>query len=308
MRQMRVHAWRWVAVLACGLGTSLTWAEGKPVIPWMVINLPPTSVPVNGQLTDGYLDTMIKMVFAEMPEAEHRIVETSFARAWVSLTEGEPQCVTSALMTPDREPLAYITPMRITPPLQVVARADVVSRIPVNGKGEVLPGVLFDRPDLHGLITPKRSYSAAIDALLAARSPQSGIREAVAAGAGSNQLEMLSLARADYTLDYDYVLAYQFRRHPETLNGIKLKALPIAGMQPMFAGIACPHTEWGRQMILRLDAIVAKISQTPQYQAALDRWFTPDSEKRYHKAKQDFLRRRSALTDPAKFPVWPPAK
>ena len=89
------------------------------------------------------------------------------------------------------------------------------------------------------------------------------------------------------------------------MQGKDLRSLPIAGSEPMLAGIACPHTEWGRQMIIRIDSIVARISQRPDYQAALNRWFTPETNKRYQKAKQEFLKQRAVATDLSQYPVWP---
>ena len=287
-----------LALLVC-LGAAQ--AQGRPVIEWTVMDLPPSSIPVNGQLTDGLVDVILKMVFAEMPEYEHRITVTPIARTWVSLADGAPTCFTTALITPERERIAYTTLVQLTPPPQLVVSADAAARIPRNGKGEVPPSTLFSHGDLRGVVTPLRSYGATLDALLAQRPAQSGIREVAASGSGSNILEMLSKGRADYTVEFDYVLRYQQSRFPDSVSG-KLLALPIAGMQPIPTGIACPRTEWGRKMIVRIDAILARISQRPEYQRAKDRWLSADTIKRYQKAEAEFFRSRAYPSDAAKYP------
>ncbi len=292
-----------VAGALLGPGAS-AWAQAKPVTVWMSPDLPPGFMPVEGRPTDGFVDTLLKMIFVEMPESEHRLQVTPIARTWASLSEGLPMCFTAAVITPERERIAYATPLLLIPPQQLVVRESVVSGIPRNAQGEVLPATLFDRADLRGLVTPQRSYSVLLDTLLARRGPQSGVREASVTPGGSNILQMLSLGRADYTIEFEQRLTYQLPRQPTLQRGEKLLVLPIAGMQPVQVGIACPHTEWGRAMILRIDAIVARVSQRPEYQKALNRWLSPDAVKRFRKAQDEFFRMRAQRTDPAKYPIW----
>lgn len=294
----------------CGLGLallaispSLLWAQGRPPpLTWMVMDLPPAGIIEDGRLTDGFVDLTMKMIFDEMPEFEHRVEVTPISRIWLKLSEGAPTCFTTALVTPERERVAYITLTHLILPLQLVARSAAVDKLPRNKKGEVLADQLFERSDLSGLVTPKRSCSAPLDALLAARPASSGIHEVAEAGSGSNILQMLSRGRADYTIEYDFVLNYQYQKSPQTIKIQDLRVLPFAGAQPMPAGIACPRTEWGHKMILRLDAILLRISQRAQYREASRRWMSPDIIKRNQATYNEFYRRRMLPTDPAKFP------
>ena len=292
-----------LAALALTTGPGAAQAQGRATLDWMVMDLPPSSIPVDGKITDGMVDVILKMIFAEMPEFEHRIVVTPIARTWATLSEGAPMCFTTALITPERERIAYTTLTQLIPPLQVVARAEVAAKLPLNDKGEVLPSTLFDRADLRGLVTPRRSYGATLDALLAMRPGKSGIQEVIASGSGSNILQMLSMERGDYTIEYDYVLKYQQSRNAAIDKS--LRVLSIAGAQPIPSGIACPHTEWGRKMVTRIDTILARISQRPEYQTAKHRWLSPETIKRYQKAEAEFFKRRAQPTDASKYPVWP---
>ena len=300
-----------LAVLALGWfsgwGLHAALAADKPVMTWMVPDLPPAFLLVNGRLTDGSGDLMLKMVIHEWPEVEHRVVITPISRALALLEQGDPACFPAAIINPERERMAYFAPSRILPPVQVVARADVVSRLPLNEQGEVLPVSLFDRSDLRGLVVLKRSYAPLLDAMLSQRSSTSGLRDTVAADSGSNILQMLNLGRADYTLEFDWALAYHRVRHPEFASGVGLKALPIAGTAPFVGGIACPRTEWGRMAIRKIDSILVKVTKMQRYRAAMNRWMTPEAVKRYQAEQAAFYLQRERPTDPAKFQPWPVA-
>jgi uncharacterized protein (TIGR02285 family) len=296
------------AAVLLGLGLGVAWGQGagsKPQMDWMTMDLPPVLMIENGQPTNGFVDAILKLLFAEMPEVQHRIQVLPVARLWSNLSRGLPMCFVTPLRTREREEIAYFTSTQLIPPIQLVVREDVVDRLPRNAKGEVLPQALFNSPQLRGLVTSGRGYTQSIDTLLNQRVAESGVRETVAADSGSNVLQMLGLGRADYTLEFDYVVTYLRERYPQLQQGAPLKSLPIAGALPQIAGIACPHTEWGRTTIMKLDAIVARISQRPEYQAALHRWLTPETARRYQKEMADFYRLRARPTDISFYPVWP---
>jgi uncharacterized protein (TIGR02285 family) len=294
-----------IAVVLAAMASTAAMAEDRQTLQWMALDLPPASMPVGGKPTEGIVDAALTMIFAEMPEVAHRIVLTPSVRAWNNLAEGERMCFVTAILTAERERIAYVIRTHLIPPLQLMVREDMVDKFPRNPSGEVLPAALFDRTDLRGLITQKRSYSPELDALLRMRNPKADIRAVNVASSGANLLQMVRVGRADYTIEYDFTLAFLQSRLPELNNGAKLIALPIAGTQPFEVGIACPRTEWGRAMIMRLDAIVARVSQLPQYQAGQIRWFSADTMKRDKKAQTEFYRERAKLTDPAKFEPLP---
>jgi hypothetical protein len=58
-------------------------------------------------------------------------------------------------------------------------------------------------------------------------------------------------------------------------------------------------------MVMRPDAIVARLSQGPEYREALNRWLTPDAIKRHGKELNDFYRKRALPTNPAEFALAP---
>lgn len=277
------------------------YAADKPVMIWLVVDGPPASRPVDGRLTDGFFDVAIQLVEQEWPEVEHKVVVTNAGRAVASLAEGAQACFSGAVRTPERERMAFFTPTHLSPALRLIAKPATLAKLRKNARGEVLPANLFDREELRGIIIAHRSYSPVIDALLSLRPAKSGVKTVVTTDGGANILQMLALDRADYTLTYEHSLTYLMNRSPKAFQQAALTSAPLAGTEPVVSGIYCPHTEWGRDAITRIDAILARVSQTPQYQAALNRWLSPATLRQNKAALAGFYQQRAKPTDPARF-------
>ncbi|MFA9217948.1 MAG: hypothetical protein ACEQSK_12700, partial [Sphingomonadaceae bacterium] len=134
-------------------------ADTDKVITWMAMDLPPALMIVDGQLTNGFVDNALKMIFAEFPGVQHRFALTPTARAWNNLARGIPMCFLTPLRTKEREAIAFFTSTQLISPVQLLAREDIVDRLPRNAEGEVLLDVLIQQSRLRGLIIPRRSYT-----------------------------------------------------------------------------------------------------------------------------------------------------
>ncbi len=315
---MLMREWRAAARVACvGVGWWLLAAgiahgdqagqagQGpqavRPVMNWTVTELPPGSMPVDGQLTDGIYDTALKLVWQEWPEAQHQITVANAGRAVQRLAEGVQTCFSGAVRTPERDRIAYYTATHLIPALKLVTTYAKAGAFPKNARGEVLPAGTFGREDLRGLVLAHRSYTPVIDALLTGSMPHAGVKSVVSSDGGINVLQMIARDRADYTLSYDHSLTYQLRQQPEEFARAGLVALPLAGTEPVVAGIYCPRTPWGRQAIARVDAILARVSQTARYREAADRWFSTETLRQHKAAEAVFYKQRIRPADPAEF-------
>ncbi len=289
-------------LVACGLCWP-GWAQDKPTVTWMVADQPPASMPINGRPTNGVLDVLWKLIVQRSPEVQHQYVVAPTARALTGLAEGREACVMGLVLTAERERIAYFSETHFGPPLQLITRSEVIRRLPRNAAGEVLPGTLFDRQDLHGLLVRNRSYSPHLDALLNQRGNNSAVAYVNNAEGGANVFKMIALKRADYTLDYDFTLAYQLQRESAFFQNKRqtLVAVPVAGSLSFASGIACPRTPWGRQAILKIDSIVAGLATNKEYQESGNRWLTPQTVQRYRKDWEAFFRNRERLTDPQRY-------
>jgi len=266
-------------------------AEARDTMTWLMPDIPPASMPVDGKPTTGIADQIVLYISAHWPEAEHRFIYANPKRTWLMVERGERACVVAALRNAERDKLAYFVNTNLVPPLQLVAQESTLPRLPLNGHGEVDMEKLLADPALRGIIVERRSYGATVDALLAKRPANSRLETTSVGDYGRNVLKLVSHGRADYTLDYDYALQYASRSEPEIGA---LKTVPISqNNKPMLGGIACPRNAWGMATVKRIDQIVG----TPEGAAAMikaqNSWHTQASQQRYAAQISEFQRQRA---------------
>lgn len=280
-----------LGALAPGLGRAETMT-------WVMRDFPPSSMPQQGQPSIGMADEFVKAIVQRWPEVEHRYLVANNRRILSMLESGEPACFTTALRVPERERQAYIADMLLVPPQMLITRRELLPRLPLNSQGEVrLPQLLADTR-LSGVLQQDRSYGVTLDRMIQAR--PANARLSLSAGT-ARPLAMVALERADYSIDYDYSLAYE-QFSDARLRDSELRSVPIEGnAQPLVAGIACPRTDWGRRMILRIDRLIAELAQDPQARSGLERWTTPQARRAYGRQVEDFYRRRAQPTPESAF-------
>lgn len=266
-------------------------AQAREVMSWLMPDVPPASMPHNGQPTIGIADQVVLYVIKHWPEAEHRFIYANPKRTWLMVEKGEPACVLAALRTAEREALAHFVETNLVPPLQVVVRQPTLAQLPLNAHGEVdLQKLLADRR-LRGIIVERRSYGQMVDRLIAARPAASRLETTSVGDYGRNVLKLVSHGRADYTLDYDYSLQYGSRSEPDIGQ---LHTVPVAqNNKPMRAGIACPRTAWGLAAARRIDRIVGTREGAAATIAAQNRWHTQATQQRYAAQISEFQQLRS---------------
>ena len=271
-----------------------------PTITWLLWDFPPSSIGSNGKFTDGYIYSVAKILIDAWPEAHHNLVGTTTDNAWASLNQRVEACYVSAILTPERERIYYMTQTLVVEPLSLIARTEIAGKLAKNSDAEVLPAQLFNRSDMRGVLAQSRSYTPVLDALLDKRASNSGISKVRQVPGTSNILLMLANERGDYTIEYGTSFQYQATLNP-TLTGNSLAVLPIAGGKPVRAGIACPRTKWGRAVIRKTDALLAKLVTRPDYFDALKRWQSAAMQTAMAPQLSAFVRQRSMPTDPNKY-------
>ncbi|WP_342617471.1 TIGR02285 family protein [Rhodoferax sp. GW822-FHT02A01] len=269
-------------------------------ITWMLWDSAPGVIFSDGKPTAGYVFSITKLLTDAWPEAQHRLVRTTIENAWSNLDRGLEACYASALITPERERNYYMTQTLVVPSLAIVARPEAVSRLPKNSKGEVLAAELFDSQELRGILATNRSYTALLDALLKSRAEGSNISYAKQLSGSSNILQMLAGNRGDYTIEYATAALYQGTRTPEVAQS-NLQVLPIAGLEPVPAGIACPRTEWGRTVIVKADALLSKLITRPEYFDGYKRWLPLTEQKYLAPYISTFIKQRSQPSPAGKY-------
>jgi len=269
-------------------------AQARDKMSWLMPDVPPASMPVDGKPTTGIADQIVLYISAHWPDAEHRFIYANPKRTWLMIERGEQACVVAALRNAERDKLAYFVNTNLVPPLQLVAQESTLPRLPLNAHGEADLQKLLADPVLRGIVVERRSYGAAVDDLLARRPANSRLETTSVGDYGRNVLKLVVHGRVDYTLDYDYALQYASKSEPEVGA---LKTVPIAqNNKPMLGGIACPRNAWGMAAVKRIDQIVG----TPEGAAAMikaqNSWHTPASQQRYAAQISEFQRQRAKPT------------
>lgn len=264
--------------------------EGQTMT-WLLPDFAPAAIPVNGRPTDGITDRVVLYLVSQWPEVRHRFLPANAKRGWQILEQGDERACHGALLrTPEREKHAYFTLTHVVPPLQLVVRRERLDAVPRNAEGEALVPQLLAERRLRGAITAGRSYSAAIDAMLAARPVDSALATYSLVDFGGRVLQMLALDRADFSFEFDFALRYAQEREA-AMRG--LVALPVAGAtRPLPAGVACPRNAWGLETIRHIDALLATPAAVRQLREAQERWLTPETLERYRPQMETFYRER----------------
>jgi len=290
---------RFVCMALCWLACARPASAEKPVMHWMMPDFPPGSIMVDGKPTSGVGDRIVLFLAAGMPEFEHRFSAPNPKRIWALLTTPATQaCYLTGVITPERRKIAYFAPLFMSPPHQIVARPEVFERLR-RDNGETDFAALIADPALRGIVATTRSYGATLDAVIAGRPSVTGLIVAQTSNDRGNLLKMVHRGRADYTLEYDFVLSYQTSLDKGLAT---LKAVPVKGNSALLpVGVACPRTVWGLDMITRIDRLLATSAGADASRRALEAWLTPDTRARYRDELDRFFRARLSPTPADKF-------
>lgn len=258
--------------IACALcAPATTWAVDKII--WLMPEVdtvaPPSpgaaSVPVRRGLAQPLSDYLTANWGTP---ARHEVLIANVKRSWRMIEDGEQACHLGVLRTPEREAVAYFVDTHLIPPHQLVVRRSALSKVPRLPDGDADLEKIWAEKQLRGAIVAGRSYGRALDALLAKR-PAGVIDEYTTSDFGGNMLSMIAVGRADYTIEFDFVLANQqeLQAAGGNANGngkvssAALVSVPIEGFSsPVISGIACPRNAWGKRVIEQVERVLA----TPQ--------------------------------------------
>ncbi|WP_431049360.1 hypothetical protein [Roseateles sp. L2-2] len=226
--------------------------------------------------------------------AKHEVLIANVKRSWRMVEDGEQACHLGVLRTPEREAVAYFFDTHLIPPHQLMVRRSALPKVPRLPDGDADLEKIWADKQLRGAIVAGRSYGRALDALLAKR-PAGVIDEYTTSDFGGNMLSMIAVGRADYTIEFDFVLANQQELRAAVVAGnaggasgngkvstADLVSVPIEGFSsPVISGIACPRNAWGKRTIEQVERVLS----TPQARQFMRDEFishlSPEAQARY---------------------------
>lgn len=283
MNRLSLQPFSTVALsIACALcAPATTWAADR--ITWLMPEVdtlaPPSpgaaSVPVRRGLAQPLSDYLTANWGTP---AKHEVLIANVKRSWRMIEDGEQACHLGVLRTPEREAAAYFFDTHLIPPHQLMVRRSALPKVPRLPDGDADLEKIWAEKQLRGAIVAGRSYGRALDALLAKR-PAGVIDEYTTSDFGGNMLSMIAVGRADYTIEFDFVLAHQQELRAATSD---LVSVPIEGFSsPVISGIACPRNAWGKRTIEQVERVLS----TPQARQFMRDEFishlSPEAQARY---------------------------
>jgi len=273
------------AGLAAATPREIHWA----LIPWppMYIVPPGRQALAVDELGQGFGDRALAEVIARLPQYRHRLIVVDAARLWGMIDRGRPVCFLGALRTPAREAKAYFSPAMIMPGLHLVVRKDKAELVPARDGVVSLQAVLA-QPDLRGGLTKRRSYTTALDPLLAA---PGGNARVLYQMRDNHVLRLLDEGYIDYAIEYPVIVEYLQRervlQRPLALRPLR-EAPPYA-----VAEVACTRGEAGRQAIVDIDDALRQLAGAGQLGAYPMRWLPPDLARQLRPQAETFYRERA---------------
>lgn len=283
---------------ALGSGISLAGAGPADGIsapgPMRWLLSPPLKNDQGAPIDDTPPERVIRYLQAHWTDQPHEILRANGPRSLQMLRAGEPYCHASMVRSPQREALLLFSTTAMTPPPSLIIQRARLRELPRNAAGEVDLVQLLHQGQWRGALVSGRSYGLVVDGLLRALGPENktpGLSFYSPRDYGARMLNMLERDRADYTIEYEWIL-----RSPGTSEraSADLVALPIQGATQLTpSGIACPRNAWGRAAIARIDRILSSREAVEMLKQAHDIRFTAELRRRYGPQLEQFYRQRA---------------
>lgn len=260
--------------------------EDERGITWMHADFPPLRITVGRFAGMGPSDMIHDLMRRELPEYHHRIVTANLARTLEEIRNGRQVLSVGLIPNPERQRVALFSlPCVLTPPIALIVRQEDRSRWP--GTASVTTFIENGRLG----ISRSRSYGPTLDAALQKVANHDRLFIDSSDRLFENLLKMLMLRRIDGILGYPFEAMYNAR-----VAGMedRIAVVPLAeGGEYVVGRIAAPRTDWGAEMIVRLNRILIRARPEPAYREAFTRWLPAAAHGEFDRVYEaQFLRQR----------------
>jgi len=262
-------------------------AGSREEVTWMHAEFPPlriTSGPYAGQ---GVSDMIHDLMRRELPGFKHSIVTANLSRTLNWMESGRNVLAVGIIPNPQRDRvMQYSVPCVLVPPVCLVVRAGEEESLGLGGHVSLREFIARKRLG----VAAGRSYGPELDSVLLSSSDLSRIVVNQGSNLFGTLLEMLLLGRVDGVLAYPFEATYATRTRGDEGS---IATLPLReSMVPVRGRIAAPRTAWGSDMIERVNRVLLRHRDTPQYRAALERWLSSGYLDDYRVMFDDFVTSR----------------
>ncbi|WP_300656864.1 hypothetical protein [Pseudomonas sp.] len=284
----------WRASITGGLlGLLLAAGAQAASLTWGLLPVPGGVELKDGKPHAGILLESLFLLEPDLPGLDIQYELFNVPRMQQAMASGREFCTNGSLPLAERDRQGYFVPYLVTPPMQLVVRADSLARLPWRGKQLYLSDLLASH-DLRGGLASLRNYPEAIRGALAAAQERGRLERFSGgiAGGGENLLFMVSHGRIDFTFEYPPVLMAMSQ---DELLLEPLRSINLAdNTELQLSGIYCTRNAWGLAMARQLDKAVRRLMGEPQALLALyQRSLPADTFMAYRQPLLGYFRQRA---------------
>lgn len=249
-------------------------------ITWMEAEFPPGYIhdgPFAGQ---GYEDVITAILQNNLPEYTHHRIICNLARMTHEFQQGKQVCNVALYKTPEREKfMEFSIPSTFSFPNRLIVLKKNLQNFG-NSSQVSLEDIMKKKLKIG--ISRDRSYSVTIDAILNKYKPAEHIVVHSGKDVFETLLKMLIMNRIDCMLGLPEEVIYVAEQ-----LGVKdqIATLGITETEEKYETwlgyVACSKTDWGKQLIQKINRILLEHRKTPQYRGAYERWLDSNSIETY---------------------------
>ncbi|WP_176216894.1 TIGR02285 family protein [Andreprevotia lacus] len=264
------------------LAPSVASRAEDSTVTWLMPDYPPVTIIQGPEKGTGYADIFLRYFVERTPEYRHSIEAASMSRVFGLMKQGQHVCHPSLLKTPERE--AYVDfsdPVEFVLPHHIVVRSDRVARLAAyrNADGSIDVARLLKDGSLRMTYQEKRGYPPVVADALKAGAGQRHVIQTSADDDGP--FRQLAGGWVDYIITYPDEVHW-FAKRLKLPESVQFAYLPIAGLPEYVVGhVGCTKGPWGRKVVERVNAIVAKAGKRPIWVDAEARLLDPAAAKRF---------------------------
>jgi len=277
-------------IILCFLGSWSMAQESAPgeenTITWMHADFAPARIiggPFAGQ---GPSDMIHALMWQELPDYHHKLVTANMARTLDEIKNGKQVLSVGLFPTPERARIALFSlPCVLSPPIALIVRQEDSAKWPASiSLKDFIEGSRLG-------ISRSRSYGPAVDEVLNGFREHDNLFVDSSDKLFENLMKMLLLRRIDGVLGYPFEAVFNARM---TGAADRIAVIPLAeGGQYLIGRIAAPQTDWGAEMIVRVNEILRRNRPDPSYREAFTRWLPTSTHADFNRIyESQFLERK----------------
>lgn len=262
---------RWGAALLAALAMT-GGAKARDSITWMTVDLPPATVYDGEMAGNGFADQQLQVLFAALPDYDHRVIKGTIARDWHELETRDGVCFNWVTRNSGQHWHAVFSKRPVLNPgyRLVVKTGRLTEFLPYAATGDIDLDLLGRDETLSGGAIGSRDYLPTLNGFIDSEAGRARLKKTIS---NAQLIDLLHADRVDFIVASPSEVAFykETLRLKDDYSLIKVKNSPPYNE----AYIACSSGHLGREVISKIDAFLDRPEGWAAYVAPLKRWLEP---------------------------------